>query len=456
MGQVFCPLRLSPSCYCLADHLALRVVTYSEVLAYLFSLHRFGVKLGLEAITDILQRLNHPQRTYPTLHIAGTNGKGSSAAMLAAMLQAGGYRVGLYTSPHLVDFRERIRVQDEDISEECVCGLTEHIRRVADPLNSLTFFELTTAMAFQHFLNEQVDIAVIEVGLGGRFDATNVLDPLGVLIAGIGLDHEMHLGPTLQAIAREKAGIIHQKAPVVLGQMPEGVSRIFEDIAQEFDAPLYRFGQEFSISETGPTEFTYRGLRDFFSGLQTNMLGRHQMNNAGHALALLESATAERFPLSIDAIRSGLQHVRLKGRLEIVQHNPTIVLDGAHNPLGALVLFDFLQSQLHDCPGRKLILLLGMMQDKNHAEFMRILFPLVDSLIVTQPHMDRALSVEALAQAVPRTDLALCVIPNPWEAYCKARDSADPSDLICVTGSLFLVGEILQHLAQPDSPMVEK
>jgi dihydrofolate synthase/folylpolyglutamate synthase len=126
---VFCPLRLSPSCYCLADHLALRVVTYSEVLAYLFSLHRFGVKLGLEAITDILQRLNHPQRTYPTLHIAGTNGKGSSAAMLAAMLQAGGYRVGLYTSPHLVDFRERIRVQDEDISEECVCGLTEHIRR---------------------------------------------------------------------------------------------------------------------------------------------------------------------------------------------------------------------------------------------------------------------------------------------------------------------------------------
>jgi dihydrofolate synthase/folylpolyglutamate synthase len=139
--------------------LAIPVVTYSEVLAYLFSLHRFGVKLGLEAITDILQRLNHPQRTYPTLHIAGTNGKGSSAAMLAAMLQAGGYRVGLYTSPHLMDFRERIRVQDEDISEECVCELTEYIRRVADPVNSLTFFELTTAMAFQHFLNEQVDIA---------------------------------------------------------------------------------------------------------------------------------------------------------------------------------------------------------------------------------------------------------------------------------------------------------
>jgi dihydrofolate synthase/folylpolyglutamate synthase len=434
--------------------LAIRVVTYSEVLAYLFSLHRFGIKLGLEAITDILQRLNHPQRTYSTLHIAGTNGKGSSAAMLAAMLQAGGYRVGLYTSPHLVDFRERIRVQDEDISEECVCELTEHIRRVADPLSSLTFFELTTAMAFQHFLNEQVDIAVIEVGLGGRFDATNVLNPLGVLITGIGLDHEMHLGQTLQAIAREKAGIIHQKVPVVLGPMPEGVNRIFEDIAQEFDSPLYRFGQEFSISETSPTEFTYCGLRTSFSGLQTNLLGRHQMNNAGNALALLESATAERFPLSTDAIRSGLEHVRLKGRLEIVQHKPTIVLDGAHNPLGARVLFDFLRSQLHDCPGRKLIVILGMMQDKNHAEFMRILLPLVDSLIVTQPHMDRAVPADAFAQAVLRDDLALSVIPNPWEAYCKARDSADPCDLICVTGSLFLVGEILGRLTPPHSPIV--
>ena len=430
------------------------MVTYSEVLAYLFSLHRFGVKLGLEAITDILQRLNHPQRTYPTLHIAGTNGKGSSAAMLAAMLQAGGYRVGLYTSPHLMDFRERIRVQDEDISEECVCELTEHIRRVADPLNSLTFFELTTAMAFQHFLNEQVDIAVIEVGLGGRFDATNVLDPLGVLITGIGLDHEMHLGSTLQTIAREKAGIIHQKVPVVLGQMPESVSQIFEDIAQESDAPLYRFGQEFSISEASSTAFTYCGLRDSFSGLQTNLLGRHQMNNAGHALALLESATAERFPLSSDAIRSGLQHVRLKGRLEIVQHNPTIVLDGAHNPLGARVLFDFLQSQLHDCPGRKLVVILGMMQDKNHAEFLRILLPLVDSLVLTQPHMNRAATVDELKQALPQDDLELYAIANPWEAYCQARDNADPSDLICVTGSLFLVGEILLHLTQPHSPIV--
>lgn len=429
------------------------MLTYPETLDYLFALHRFGIKLGLESITDLLQRLGHPQRQYATLHIAGTNGKGSSAAMVAAMLQAGGYRVGLYTSPHLIDFRERIRVQDEDISRACVCALTEHIRRVADPLESLTFFEFTTAMALQYFLDQEVDIAVIEVGLGGRYDATNVLNPLGVLITGIGLDHEIYLGQTLQAIAREKAGIIHQAVPVVLGQMPDSVSQVFEAISQEYDAHLYRYGQDFSISETGPKEFTYYGLRERFLSLQTNLLGRHQMNNAGCSLALLESATAERFPLSADAITFGLQHVRWKGRLEIVQHDPMVILDGAHNPLGARVLFDFLQSQLHDCPGRKIIVLLGMMQDKNHAEYLQILLPLVDTLIVTQPHMNRAATVDELRQVVPREDLNLLTMTNPWEAYCKAQDVADPSDLICVTGSLFLVGEILQHLTPPLSPM---
>ncbi len=431
------------------------MLTYSETLAYLFSLHRFGVKLGLEAITDILHRLNHPQRTYPTLHIAGTNGKGSSAAMLAAMLQAGGYRVGLYTSPHLVDFRERIRVHNADISEVSVCQLTEHIRRVADSVGSLTFFELTTAMAFQHFKNEHVDVAIIEVGLGGRFDATNVLDPLGILITGIGLDHEQYLGSTLQAIAQEKAGIIRKKAPVVVGKMSDGVRQVFEDRVQQFDAPLYRAEQDFSISAISSTAFAYQGLRESFSDLKTNLLGRHQMNNAGNALALLESATSERFPLSRDAMQMGLQRVRWKGRLEITHHDPTIILDGAHNPLGGRALFDFLQARLHDCPDCKLIVILGMMQDKNLGEFLQVLLPLVHSLIVTQPHMDRAVPADVLAQVALRHDLEATVIPSPWEAYCCARDTADRSDLVCVTGSLFLVGEILQHLSSSESPTVQ-
>jgi dihydrofolate synthase/folylpolyglutamate synthase len=429
------------------------VLTYPETLDYLLALHRFGIKLGLEAITNLLERLGHPQRKYPTLHIGGTNGKGSSAAMTAAMLQAGGYRVGLYTSPHLIDFRERIRVQDQDISEGQVCELTARIRAVADSLGSLTFFELTTAMAFQHFFDQQVDIAVIEVGLGGRYDATNVLNPLGVLITSIGFDHEMYLGPTLPEIAREKAAIIYQDVPVVLGEMPDSVMPVFETMAKNCGSPLYRYGKEFSISEISRTKFTYHGIRETIPSLQTNLIGRHQMSNAGSALALLETATAERFPLSAHAISSGLQHVHWKGRLEIVQHNPMVILDGAHNLLGVQSLFDFLQSQLHDCPGRKIIVVLGMMHDKHHAEFVQVLVPLIDRLIVTRPHMNRAATVDELLQAVSRDDVKVRGIEDPWEAYCQAYHVARPSDLICVTGSLFLVGEVLQHLTTSPSPM---
>ena len=427
------------------------MASYPETLDYLFSLHRFGIKLGLEAITDILARLGNPQRQYPTLHIAGTNGKGSSSAMLASILQASGYRVGLYTSPHLVDFRERIRVQGTDISEEWVCALTEQIRRIADSLGTLTFFEFTTALAFLHFKNQQVDIAVVEVGMGGQFDATNVLSPMGALITGISFDHEAYLGDSLQKIAREKAGIITQKAPVVLGPMPEEILQIFEIQARKWQAPCFRMGQEFFLLENSATPFTYQGPRWTLPGLQTNLPGRHQMVNATNALAVLEMAVDSIFPISPSAIRTGLQDVRWRGRLEIVQRNPFLLLDGAHNLAGAQVLFDFLHSQIHDGAGRQLILVVGMMRDKNLRGFLRVLIPLVDHLILTQPRMERAASVDELSQAVDRDDLVPCLLADSWEAVCRAKDIAKPADVICVTGSLFLVGEVLNRLTQPGS-----
>jgi dihydrofolate synthase/folylpolyglutamate synthase len=428
------------------------VATYPETIDYLFSLHRFGIKLGLEAITDILGRLGNPQRQYATFHIAGTNGKGSSSAMLASILQACGYRVGLYTSPHLIDFRERIRVQGADISEGDVSELTEQIRLVANPLSALTFFEFTTALAFRHFMNQQVDIAVVEVGMGGRFDATNVLNPLGVLITGIGFDHEAYLGESLQAIAQEKAGIIRQTAPVVLGPMPGDIGRIFEAHARKWHSPFFRFGQEFSLSESGSMEFTYQGPRWTIPGLRTNLLGRHQMINAVNALALLETAVEGKFSISQAAIRTGLQQVRWRGRLDIIYRDPLIILDGAHNPSGAQVVFDFLHSQIHDCPARKLILVVGMMRDKNHQGFLRVLLPLVDRLILTQPRMERAASVNELKQAVDRDELVPYLLSDSWDAFCQAKAIAKPSDLICVTGSLFLVGEVLQRLTQAGPP----
>lgn len=428
------------------------MATYPETIDYLFSLHRFGIKLGLEAITDILGRLGNPQRQYATFHIAGTNGKGSSSAMLASILQACGYRVGLYTSPHLIDFRERIRVQGADISEGDVSELTEQIRLVANPLSALTFFEFTTALAFRHFMNQQVDIAVVEVGMGGRFDATNVLNPLGVLITGIGFDHEAYLGESLQAIAQEKAGIIRQTAPVVLGPMPGDIGRIFEAHARKWHSPFFRFGQEFSLSESGSMEFTYQGPRWTIPGLRTNLLGRHQMINAVNALALLETAVEGKFSISQAAIRTGLQQVKWRGRLDIIYRDPLIILDGAHNPSGAQVVFDFLHSQIHDCPARKLILVVGMMRDKNHQGFLRVLLPLVDRLILTQPRMERAASVNELKQAVDRVELVPYLLSDSWDAFCQAKEIANPSDLICVTGSLFLVGEVLQRLTHPGPP----
>lgn len=425
------------------------MATYPETLDYLFSLHRFGIKLGLEAITDILARLENPQRRYPTIHVAGTNGKGSSSAMLASILQATGYRVGLYTSPHLIDFRERIRVQGTDISEESACALIEQIRRTANPLTTLTFFEFTTALAFLHFRNQHVDIAVVEVGMGGQFDATNVLSPIGALITGISFDHEAYLGDSLQMIAREKAGIITQKAPVVLGPMPEDILQIFEAQARKWLAPCFRMGQEFSLLETSATTFTYQGPRWTIPGLQTNLLGRHQMVNATNALAVLETAVDGTYPISPSAIRTGLQDVRWRGRLEIVHRNPLLIVDGAHNLAGAQVLFDFLYSQIHDGAGRKLILVVGMMRDKNLQGFLRIFIPLVDHLILTQPRMERAASVDELNQAIDRKDLVPCLLADSWEAVCRAKDISDPADVICVTGSLFLVGEVLNRLTQP-------
>lgn len=427
------------------------MASYPETLDYLFSLHRFGIKLGLEAITDILARLGNPQRRYPTLHVAGTNGKGSSSAMLARILEASGYRVGLYTSPHLIDFRERIRVQETDISEESVCALTEQVRRTANPLTTLTFFEFTTALAFLHFRNQQVDIAVVEVGMGGQFDATNVLSPMGALITGISFDHEAYLGDSLQKIAREKAGIITQMAPVVLGPMPEDILQIFETQARKWQAPCFRMGREFSLLETSATTFTYQGPGWTIPGLQTNLPGRHQLVNATNALALLEMAVDGTFSISPSSIRIGLQEVRWRGRLEIVQRNPLLLLDGAHNLAGAHVLFDFLHSQIHDGAGRKLILVVGMMRDKNLQGFLRVLIPIVDHLILTQPRMERAASVDELNQAVDRDDLVPCLLADSWEAVCKAKDIAKSADVICVTGSLFLVGEVLNRLTQPGS-----
>ena len=417
-------------------------MTYTDAVSYLYSLQKHGIKLGLDTMTALVGRLGMPQARYRILHIAGTNGKGSTAAMTAAMFQAGGYRVGLYTSPHLVEFPERIRVDGRMIPESDIARLTERVRGVSEPDLAPTFFEFTTAMAFQYFAESQVDVAVLEVGLGGRFDATNVVLPLGCAITTIGLDHEQYLGNTLESVAFEKAGIIKPNVPVILGRLPIEARNKIEQIAMEREAPLFCLGRDFQVEGETPARFRYSGFGVRYDELFCPLLGAHQLDNCACAVSLVETARGHRLPVEEPAIRKGLKEVQWEGRLEIVARDPLTVLDGAHNPAAAKALADYLRAFRLSNPVSRVILVLAMMRDKDHRGFVEPFKGLLDELVLTQADLKRSSTTEELLSIVgeawpqARTN---SLVPG---ALDDARQLARPEDLICVTGSLMLVGEV--------------
>ena len=416
-------------------------MTYLSAVTFLFRLQKHGIKLGLETMTALMGRLGMPQTKYRTLHIAGTNGKGSTAAMTAAILQAAGYRVGLYTSPHLVEFRERIRVNGEMIAESQVAQLTERIQTFCQPDLSPTFFEYTTAMAFQHFADSGVDVAVLEVGLGGRFDATNVVMPVACAVTTIALDHQEYLGTTLSAIAFEKAGIIKQGVPVVLGRLDEEAWHTIEQVAKERHAPVFRLPEDFRTEGQSPEEFSYRGMGVHYEGLASVLEGRHQLDNAACALALLGAAAPQGIAVTADAVRAGLRAVDWAGRLEVVDRDPTILLDGAHNPAAARVLAHYLTVYARSHPSRPVVLVLGMMRDKDHRGFVEPLKGLVDDIVLTQADLPRSFTAQELRAALDGVLPHSHVMSSLGEAMALARQLATPDGLVCVTGSLMLVGE---------------
>ncbi len=417
-------------------------MTYAESVAYLYRLQKHGIKLGLETMTALMERVGVPHRRYRTLHVAGTNGKGSTAAMAAAVLRAAGYRVGLYTSPHLVDFRERIRVNGEMIGEAAVASLTEQMRFHCRTDLTTTFFECTTAMALQHFADTLVDVAVLEVGLGGRFDATNVVTPAACAITTIALDHQAYLGTTLSSIAFEKAGIIKSNVPVVVGRVTEEAWLRIAQVAAERHAPLARLDRDFCTEGETPTRFSYRGRTARFEGLASALEGRHQLDNAACALALLEAATPEGLGVTVEAVRRGLSTVSWEGRLEIVDRRPTVVLDGAHNPAASAVLAEYLNEHSRTNPQSRVILVWGMMRDKDHRGFVAPLIDAVDDLILTQADLPRSATIDDLRGALEGRRCHPLVAPILSEAIALARRLATPDDVICVTGSLMLVGEM--------------
>lgn len=417
-------------------------------IRYLYGLQSHGIKPGLARTRALLGSLGDPHRSFRAIHVGGTNGKGSTAAMLASMLGSRGYRVGLYTSPHLIDFTERIQVNGRVIPADRVRAMTEKVREASDACLSEppTFFEATTTLAFAYFAEAAVDCAVIEVGLGGRFDATNVLTPLVSVITTIGLDHQEYLGTTPEAIAFEKAGIIKQGVPVVAGRLAPGPLSVIRRTATEREASCVVLGENFDAKGETPERFCYDGMGRRYDGLSCPLPGRHQLDNAACALAALDLAGVRGLTVGEEAVREGLCAVRWPGRLEFVSRRPDVWLDGAHNLQAAEALAAHLRTVSRRrgalAQGR-LILVVGMMRDKDRKGVVALLaaIPGVSHLIVTSAAHPRATDPRELARDSEGLSVPVAVRPTVAEAFAYARNLAGPDDTICVTGSLLVVGE---------------
>jgi len=419
-------------------------VTYEETVAYLAGLEvSAGWDLKLERMRAALARRGHPEARWPALHVAGTNGKGSTAAMLDAVLTAAGYRSGLYTSPHLVDFTERIRVGGRTIPRAAVVSLVAELRADLEAAGiALTHFEFATLIAFEWFARLGIDVGVIEVGLGGRLDATNLVGPAVTAITSIALDHEAWLGHDLAAIAAEKAGIVKPGVPLALGQLPAEAERVVAAHAAAAGAPVMRVGVDATLAET-PDGLVFRGPGVTWDGLRLALRGTFQQGNAAVALTAL-ALVRERFPCAPEAVRTGLAAVRWPGRLAVLCERPLVVVDGAHNPAGAATLAAELPGVVGD---RRVELVFAVMADKDWRAMLAPLLAHAAGVIVTRVGR-RAADPHALAAAL-RGRVPALAVDDPRAALRAALARTGAGGAVLVTGSLFLAGEAYAELGGP-------
>jgi len=429
---------------------------YEACLAKMFSLRRFGIKLGLGTIRNILKELGNPQNRFSSIHIAGTNGKGSIASGIASILIAAGYRVGLYTSPHLVTFNERIQINGRAISNKRVVAAHRAVQAVHRGKREPTFFEFATAMAFFEFAEQQIDWGIIETGMGGRLDATNIVRPAVCVISNISLEHKFYLGNTIAEIAAEKGGIVKKGTPVVTGVRRKQAIDTIEAIAQKKAAPLFRLGKDFKVRRKFTGGFHYHGLDNHWKNLSTSLLGPHQVDNAAISLAVCEILKQQDVSISEENLRKGLGAIQWPGRLEIVGNGPKIILDGAHNLMAARNLARYLRTSLNT---KSITMVLGILDDKPYQAMLQALVPLCRRLIVTRPVIDRALQPEKLYEAARPLAQNIAMAPNVDAAVKTALSNAETNDIICIAGSLYVVGEAKQTLSRMGingSPNVEK
>ena len=457
-------------------------MSYENAVASMFALgHELSQtpsnKFDLAHMRVLLKAMNHPERVFPSVLIAGTNGKGSTAATLASILRASGLKTGLYTSPHLVRINERIRVNGKEISDRDFARLHGDVDRVAERLIAQeqlpwhpSFFEMMTAIAFAHFAAEHVDLAVLEVGMGGRLDATNVVEPLVSIIADISLDHQKFLGNTVGEIAGEKVGIIRPGGVVVtLPQQPEANDVIGNAIlelvargvsAAQYVPPISPASTDYLVSSAANKSRTTAGedRQPFLCRyplhvmgkqilVETPLVGRHQLRNVALAIAAAEELSKLGIAgITPDSLARGIRETHWPGRFQVIPARadwPEVVLDVAHNPAGAWALRSALSERYDDRP---LIFVFGAMRDKAISEMTEILFPLADRVIVTRPENPRSASPEELRQAGSRTGTEIETVPEIGAALERARSVSGLEAVVVVTGSIYLVGEAMRWL----------
>ncbi|HJR09444.1 MAG TPA: Mur ligase family protein [Pyrinomonadaceae bacterium] len=438
---------------------------FDEAVNYLLSLghETLAIKLGLANIERLLAALAHPERAYPAVQVAGTNGKGSTAAMLDRMCRASRVRTGLYTSPHLVSITERIRVSGRDIAQADFARLTAQVRAVSNELASETgalptFFEQVTAIALLAFREANVELAILETGLGGRLDATTAARADTIAITPVALDHQEYLGHTLREIAAEKAAIIRAGTTVVVAApQPDDVLEVILARCREYHvAP--RFATDnisvLGADASGRLRVTFKTEEDTYEDVRLSLRGRHQATNAAVAVALAEVLRARGFPVTRDRIIAGLETAGHAGRLELRACEPSLLFDGAHNAAGARALRDY----LNEFVSAPLTMIFGAMRDKELDEIAATLFPAAGKLILTRPTNPRAAALDALAQlAAPHgVNNSPLVAESPAEALRVAEELTPAGGVICVTGSLYLVGEVQSLIARREGKLNQR
>jgi dihydrofolate synthase/folylpolyglutamate synthase len=420
----------------------MKTLSYDQAVEFMFNLQQMGWKLGLDRMLHILQETGNPHLQFPSVLIAGTNGKGSVTAMLESIFRHAGYRTAMYTSPHLVEVTERLRLDGKNLSRKKFASTVTYLKPLIERVGC-SFFESMTTLAFLIFAEQSPEIAFIEVGLGGRFDATNVLNPLLSVITDVSYDHRNILGDTIAKIAFEKAGIIKEGVPCLTGDLPREAAAVIKDVCRQRKAPLYCAND---LSRVNDIKMTRQGT--FFrtrtengeAKLSTPLIGRHQVGNSRISIAACHLLQNGRYRTGAQSIAMGLRRVRWPGRFQRISKDPLIIVDVAHNIASIEALRENLSLLYND---KKIILVLGILRDKDIREMLKIILTLAETTITVTPLSERALSAEMLAAEIASTGRQAHASASIKAGLEKALALYTPEKLICVTGSIFLAGEAI-------------